>query len=123
MAKYVVCSEAQLATIITTINDPGSYGFTVNQQAIFVVRRGENLFFYRNSCPHLGVELEWVENQFLDTDESLIQCATHGALFVIDSGECVYGPCIGQKLEALAHEIKDGNVLVELSDSPQQPQA
>lgn len=117
MAKYVVCSEAQLATILTTINDPGSYGFAVNEQAIFAVRKGEKLFFYRNNCPHLGIELEWVENQFLDADESLIQCATHGALFVIDSGECIYGPCMGQKLEALPHAIEDGQVLVELNAS------
>jgi nitrite reductase/ring-hydroxylating ferredoxin subunit len=32
----------------------------------------------------------------------MIQCATHGALFLIESGECVAGPCAGQSLQALA---------------------
>ncbi|WP_372760662.1 Rieske (2Fe-2S) protein, partial [Litorivivens sp.] len=40
-------------------------------------------------------------NQFLDRDDSLIQCATHGALFVVETGECVAGPCMGDCLEAV----------------------
>jgi nitrite reductase/ring-hydroxylating ferredoxin subunit len=28
----------------------------------------------------------------------MIQCAHHGALFLIENGECVTGPCAGQSL-------------------------
>lgn len=55
-------------------------------------RDGE-LFAYRNSCPHTGSPLDWVEHQFLDLDGALIQCATHDARFLIDTRECVFGPC------------------------------
>ncbi|WP_148053418.1 Rieske 2Fe-2S domain-containing protein, partial [Pseudomonas fluorescens] len=52
-------------------------------------------------CPHRGVGLEWHHDQFLDPSNSLIQCATHGALFLIEDGECVAGPCVGQALTAI----------------------
>ena len=50
----------------------------------------------------------WRPDQSLDDSGSLLQCATHGALFLIESGECVAGPCAGQTLRQLdAVEDKD----------------
>ncbi|WP_373081058.1 Rieske (2Fe-2S) protein, partial [Zhongshania sp.] len=62
------------------------------------------------SCPHLGIELNWQENQFLDYDDSLIQCSTHGALFIIENGHCVAGPCMGKELEAVPFQIDNGMI-------------
>ncbi len=45
---------------------------------------------------------------------SLIQCATHGALFLIESGECVAGPCAGQFLAALDSREDEQGIWVEL---------
>jgi len=48
-------------------------------------------------------------HRFLDASASLIHCAQHGALFLIESGECVAGPCEGEQLQALAcHEDSQG---------------
>jgi len=66
---------------------------------IFLTRKEGQVHAYDNNCPHLNIPLEWQENQFLDSDAELIQCATHGALFIIDSGLCVSGPCNGQSLQ------------------------
>ncbi|MGX5218246.1 Rieske (2Fe-2S) protein [Pseudomonas sp. S9] len=82
----------------TALAESQSLGFEVAGQQILIVRKDAQLFAYRNSCPHRGVPLEWQPNQFLDSSASLIQCATHGALFLIESGECVTGPCEGQSL-------------------------
>lgn len=90
------------------LNDPDSLGF--DQHGIFVVCRDGQYFAYRNRCPHLGVELNWTENQFLDRDDALIQCATHGALFVVETGECVAGPCLGDCLEAVTLVERDGEL-------------
>ncbi|MDJ0778635.1 MAG: Rieske 2Fe-2S domain-containing protein [Gammaproteobacteria bacterium] len=76
----------------------------------FVVQRDGELFAYRNSCPHTGSPLDWVEHQFLDLDGALIQCATHDARFLIDTGECVFGPCPGTSLEPLAIGL-DGDLV------------
>lgn len=99
---------------IDTIAEGESKGFEVDGQAIFIVHK-QNLFHaYRNSCPHLGINLEWQDDQFLDADGSLIQCAMHGALFLIDSGLCIAGPCQGQRLKVVEHRINNEQLEVAL---------
>ncbi|CAA0091493.1 Uncharacterised protein [Zhongshania aliphaticivorans] len=94
------------------IKDPGSKGFKQGNDSLFVVRQRGEVVVYRNRCPHLGIELNWQEDQFLDYDNSLIQCATHGALFIIESGECVAGPCNGKSLEKIPCKLQDGWVVL-----------
>ena len=79
-----------------------SRGFEIAEAKLFAVRKDGQLYAYRNRCPHRGIPLEWLPEQFLDSSASLIQCATHGALFLIEGGECVAGPCEGQALQRLA---------------------
>jgi nitrite reductase/ring-hydroxylating ferredoxin subunit len=95
---------------LDALPDPGSKGFTVNGEPVFVVKQRGRVYLYRNQCPHIGIALEWVEDQFLDISHTMIQCANHGALFVIEDGRCVAGPCSGQALTALPYEIVDGYV-------------
>ena len=78
--------------------------------SFFAVKRDDQIHVYRNSCPHLGVELNWQEDKFLDMDGQLIQCFTHGALFTVESGECLAGPCQGEYLEKMPIEIRGGEV-------------
>ena len=87
-------------------------GFSTDTDSLFALKRDGQIFVYRNSCPHLGVELNWLEDQFLDSDGALIQCATHGALFEVETGACVFGPCRGKSLEAVTFSIVDGLVQV-----------
>jgi nitrite reductase/ring-hydroxylating ferredoxin subunit len=89
-------------------------GFEINGILLFAVRKDGAIYVYRNRCPHLGINLEWNEDQFLDSDNALIQCSTHGALFIIESGECVAGPCRGELLAPISHVIVAGKVLIEL---------
>jgi len=93
---------------IDDIPENGAKGFETDQFNVFAVKRDGQVFVYRNSCPHLGVELNWQEDQFLDLDGALIQCATHGALFIIENGECVAGPCRGKSLESVPFSVIDG---------------
>ena len=90
---------------ISTIPENGSKGLTIvigeHEIRVIVVRLGDAIYCYHNACPHTGVSLDWAADQFLDTSGSLIQCATHGALFRIEDGFCISGPCAGQKLVPL----------------------
>jgi nitrite reductase/ring-hydroxylating ferredoxin subunit len=96
------------------LSDPGSYGFSVeiNGRTIdgFIVKSDYAYFAYRNSCPHTGAPLDWQEHQFLDLDQTLIQCAVHDARFLIDSGECVSGPCYGDSLQSLPIVVEDSAI-------------
>lgn len=91
-----------------------SKGFTLNEQAIFVVRQNHKVYAYRNRCPHLGIQLEWQADRFLDIEGELIQCSTHGALFTIQEGFCVSGPCSGQSLQAVDVDIRGDEVWVNI---------
>nr|WP_288356654.1 Rieske (2Fe-2S) protein [uncultured Pseudomonas sp.] len=91
-----------------------SRGFRVEDMQLFAVRKGGEVFVYRNRCPHRGVPLEWQADQFLDPSASLIQCARHGALFLIESGECVAGPCEGKTLRPIDSREDGEGIWVDL---------
>jgi nitrite reductase/ring-hydroxylating ferredoxin subunit len=94
----------------------GSLGLTVDlgrgPEEIFVVRRGEVVRAYRNSCPHTGGPLEWLDDMFLDDEGEHIVCATHGALFRIEDGRCFAGPCKRQSLAAVPVRLEGDAVVL-----------
>ena len=96
--------------------DAQSRGFMLGEHNLLAVRREGRVFVYNNRCPHRGVPLEWEPDQFLDSSASLIRCATHGALFLIENGECVAGPCEGQSLRPIHCQETDGEIRVSLPD-------
>ncbi|WP_019342690.1 Rieske (2Fe-2S) protein [Stutzerimonas stutzeri] len=97
----------------TDVMEGQSKGFEREGQRLLAVRKNGTLYIYINRCPHRGIPLEWLPDQFLDSSGSLIQCATHGALFLIDSGECVAGPCEGQALQTLPWIEQDGTIWLQ----------
>jgi nitrite reductase/ring-hydroxylating ferredoxin subunit len=101
------------------IHDPGSKGFHIKyngvEKEIFVVHKDAQFFAFLNSCPHTGATLEWVEDQFLDLDKSFIQCSTHDALFEINTGLCINGPCLGDFLQSIQLSIENEFLVVHLN--------
>lgn len=100
---------------ITELQDPGSKSFVVDRNgsgiSILVVRRGNAVFGYVNACPHIGAPLDWQARNFLDVERRHILCANHGALFEIETGYCIAGPCAGKSLENFPLTLLDGQVL------------
>lgn len=98
------------------LDDPGCREFRVGEGDWpfkgFIVRRGDDVFAYQNYCMHVGHPLNWQPDSFLNADDSLIVCASHGALYEIDSGVCVSGPCPGKTLRKVSVEIRGGEVVV-----------
>jgi nitrite reductase/ring-hydroxylating ferredoxin subunit len=111
--RYLICHLSQLA-------DPDSRGFSIDigDATIegFVIQKDGQQYAYRNSCPHTGSPLDWVEHQFLDLDKAFIQCAVHDARFEMENGHCVSGPCAGESLQKLAIETRNEAIyLVDFS--------
>ncbi len=71
---------------------------------------------YLNICPHLGVELNWMPERFMDSDNLFIQCSTHGALFRPGDGECIAGPCQGDALTQLDLRERNGQIEIRLPE-------
>lgn len=83
----------------------------VHGETFFITQRDGMFYAYQNVCPHLQVELEFLENQFLDQDQEFIQCSTHGALFDVETGQCISGPCLGEALTKVNIKVhSDGGI-------------
>lgn len=77
----------------------------------FVVRRGDAVVGYVDRCPHMGLPLAQQLDVYLTPDGGLIACSWHSALFRIDDGACVGGPCGGTSLTSWPVRVEDGQVV------------
>ncbi|VVO57659.1 Rieske (2Fe-2S) protein [Pseudomonas fluorescens] len=84
------------------------------KDSVFALMHQGQVRVYRNSCPHLDVRLEYRKDRFLSADGQLIVCYAHGAQFLPDTGECIYGPCLGETLEALEWFLEEGCVVLKM---------
>lgn len=98
------------------LDDPGCREFQIGDGDWplrgFVVRKGDQVFAYQNICVHVGHPLNWSPNRFLTKDQSALICASHGAMYEIESGKCFAGPGAGRTLQAVDCDIRDGVVYV-----------
>lgn len=99
--------------LVQDIDESTAKGFSIDESALFAVKHDGQIYVYENSCPHIGINLEFQENQFLDMDKRFIQCSNHNALFEIESGHCISGPCQGKSLKAIPFEIENDRILVK----------
>jgi len=108
--------KAEALCALDDIADGGSDGFftdTADGRLLYmVIRKRHKVFVYKNACPHTGLPLDFKPGRFLAPDGDLIQCSNHGAKFRIKDGVCVFGPCEGDSLTAVATEIRGGRVYV-----------
>lgn len=77
-----------------------------------LVRRGGEVRAYVNHCPHAGHRLDFPPGKFTTPDGAWLRCASHGALFRFEDGECVAGPCSGHHLKPLAVQVEGGVVVL-----------
>jgi nitrite reductase/ring-hydroxylating ferredoxin subunit len=113
--------DTQLCTL-DNVPDGGSEGFVVDTDdgrcGLMVIRQGDGVVCYTNSCPHIGTPLDIQPGKFLDRAGAHILCTTHGALFNIDDGLCIAGPCVDDHLTPIATEVRDGVVFVDKQTLP-----
>lgn len=91
-----------------------------NEVECFVVNYGGELYAYVNRCRHVPMTMDWVENQFLTEEGRYILCATHGAAYEPETGECIFGPPCGKLLHRVPLTVEGDLVIahemVEESD-------
>lgn len=75
----------------------------------FAIRYEGRAYAYLNRCAHVPMEMDYQPNRFFDSTGHWLMCATHGALYRPETGECRGGPCRGGLVKILLSE-KDGVV-------------
>jgi nitrite reductase/ring-hydroxylating ferredoxin subunit len=96
------------------IRNPGAKGFTYREgSALFaglLIRKGKQVMGYEDLCPHAGWPLGTPDGKFLTRTGEHILCSAHGALFSLEEGLCVAGPCLGDRLSPWPVEVRKGAV-------------
>ena len=110
-ARALIDRWVPLATL-TSMVEGEAKGFSPGDQGgpkVILVRRSGVLLAYLDACPHHGgTPMAWRTNAYLSGDGEHLCCHSHNALFDIETGACVLGPCLGQSLTAV--DIReDGN--------------
>ncbi len=109
--------EQRILCRVDEVPEGGTRGVTLTPGRryadLIVARRDGRIHVYANRCPHTGAPMEWEPDKFMDLDGEYLTCGIHGALFRVDDGYCVRGPCARRSLAALAVEIRDGLVLAD----------
>lgn len=97
---------------IDDIEEGKTRGFDVGELKVIALKKEGIVYLYVNRCPHLGLNLEFQPDDFLNYDETYIQCSTHGAMFTLETGECVLGPCKGESLEGITFNLNEGQIIL-----------
>lgn len=88
------------------------FGSGPDLSAIFVVKKAGALYAYVNSCPHVGTPLNFLPDRFFDRGAEHLLCTTHGALFRVEDGHCLDGPCAGKRLTPVAIRVEEGEIVL-----------
>ena len=76
----------------------------------FALRFDGRVVAYMNRCAHVPTEMDWKPGEFLDSDHRFIVCSMHGAVYEPTTGQCIAGPCAGQRLMAVDVVERAGQV-------------
>ena len=86
-------------------------------EEIILTKVQEEVHGFLNSCPHIGIGLDYGDGDCL-FEPGVLVCSMHGALFEADSGTCISGPCAGQSLTRLPIVVTNGRIeIIEDSDA------
>ena len=120
-----VADPARVICALDDLADPGARGFRLGEGDWplrgFVVRCGPAVHAYVNYCPHAGFPLDASPEAFLAPGAPFIRCGMHGALFEIETGRCVSGPCVGRGLRPLPVHVVRGYVTLDASVPLEEP--
>jgi len=115
-AKTVIENDFFLC-LLSDLEEMQTIELTIEERKLFAIRQDNQLYAYWNSCPHMGIPLNWMPEKFLDLDGVFLQCSSHGALFKVDDGECVGGPCVGDHLSPVTLK-RDGDQYFIAANQP-----
>lgn len=95
------------------IEDGKARGFVLEMRAGrfhgFVVRRGDAVHGYVDRCPHLRLPLAQQLDDYVHGEH--IVCSWHGAIFAVEDGKCLAGPCVGSSLSLWRVTVHDGRIM------------
>ena len=110
-----VCQRAELLPgTVLAIPLPKSPDDRRPREALVLLGSDGEPRAYLNRCKHLPIPIDAGSRQFLTPDRQHLMCGTHGALYRLNDGVCVVGPCMHIALEKLPLCEEDGVLFLEV---------
>jgi len=76
-----------------------AFGAGLDAFRILLLRLGEEVWAYRNLCPHFSLPLHYRPQTFVVCDGDTVMCAHHSSMFRFRDGVCFDGPSAGDRLD------------------------
>lgn len=92
-SRVALCNSADLKDAQLAV--PFDVQYAGQTCRAFAVRYKGIAYAYLNRCTHVAMEMDWQPDRFFDDSGQWLLCASHGAAYLPDTGECVGGPCKG----------------------------
>jgi nitrite reductase/ring-hydroxylating ferredoxin subunit len=108
MPEVPLCASDELLERGKGVRFPVSVG--AREAVGFAIRYNGVAYGYLNRCAHVPVEMDWGPGEFFESSGNYLMCATHGALYLPDTGKCTAGPCHGARLHKICVIEKDGRI-------------
>ncbi len=115
--RHALCNEAALQEGAEAV--PFDLLYAGQTVRAFAVRFEGQAHAYLNRCSHVAMEMDWQPNRFFDDTGQWLLCASHGAAYKPDTGECSGGPCNGGLVKIPLQEA--GGVVYWLAEHPLAP--
>jgi nitrite reductase/ring-hydroxylating ferredoxin subunit len=93
VSSIFLCNSAELVDGSDAVPFDVNYGGQTCRA--FAIRYEGKPHAYLNRCTHVAMEMDWQPNKFFDDTGNWLLCASHGAAYRPDTGECGGGPCKG----------------------------
>lgn len=92
-SRVALCNSADLQDAQLAV--PFDVQYAGQTCRAFAVRYKGIAYAYLNRCTHVAMEMDWQPDRFFDDSGQWLLCASHGAAYLPDTGECAGGPCKG----------------------------
>jgi nitrite reductase/ring-hydroxylating ferredoxin subunit len=103
--SFPLCSSADLVDSSDAVSFDVAY---IGQPCrAFAIRYQGQVHAYLNRCSHVPMEMDYQPNQFFDMTGHWLMCATHGATYHPQTGQCRMGPCRGALIKIEVSELGD----------------
>jgi len=98
---------------LSAIPNGTSRSLKAGQRPLIAVMRAGRLYIYENQCPHSGETLDPMGGSVASGGGLILACQRHGAEFLSDTGQCVAGPCLGEKLNSISYTIDNDDIFID----------
>jgi nitrite reductase/ring-hydroxylating ferredoxin subunit len=114
--RLPVCQREDLRFGLVRTAHVGTDRYGLPREALVLLDAAGEVRAYVNQCKHLPIPIDSGSREFFDEAGTHLLCGTHGALFRLDDGMCIHGPCKGVPLDPIEVVEEEGEISLVVDD-------